>query len=127
MVTKAKNQNVLWSRLPTVSWRFKGLFVSQHWKSFLHLLSWEEELAEKGEPHRSKTKLEGAKKENENEDDQNVVAQNLGEEGAAKDQSVGVGGDPEYGGKDDCSEAHAGTTEDKEDFSGGWKRRDDNG
>ena len=89
MVTKAKNQNVLWSRLPTASWEVQKL-ISQNWKSFLHLLSWEEELAEKGVPHRSKTKLEGSQKENENEDDQNVVAQNLTEERTAKDQSVRV-------------------------------------
>ena len=93
--------------------------TSQDWKSSQHLLSWGEELAEKGVTHWCKTKLEGAKKENENEDDQNVVAQNLAEERTAKDQRFRVGGDPEYSSKDDCSKAHAGTTEDKEDFPRG--------
>ena len=43
----------------------------------------------------------------------------MAEERTAKDQSVRVGGDPENGSKDNCSKAHARTTEDKEDFSGG--------
>ena len=94
-------------------------------KSILsHLISWLEQLAQQGVPHWSKPKVKGSKKEDEDDDDQNIVTKKLVEEGAAKDQSVRVGGNPEDGGKDDSGKTHARATENKEYLPGKWKEHE---
>ena len=118
VTAKPKSQNVLWSRLPIVSWRKsakeEGVQVLK--LPSPHLLPRLKELSEKSVTHRTKAKLEGANEEDKGDHDEDVVGEQLIEVGIAKDQAFRVGGDPEYSGKYDCPDSHARGTKHQKDF-----------
>ena len=123
VTAKPKSQNVLWSRLPIVSWkRATGGGVNLYFYMYLylcfscHLLPWLKKFAEQSVTHWTEAKLEGADKKDEGDDDEDAVGQQLVEVGIAKDQALRVGGDPKYSGKYYCSDAHSRGTKYQKDF-----------
>ena len=81
-----------------------------------HLLPWLKKFAEQSIAHGSEAKLEGADKKDEGDHNEDAVGQQLVEVGTAKDQALGVGGNPEYSGKYYCPDSHARGTKYQKDF-----------